>query len=102
MFSGSFATTGSWERAKQRSPPSRRRPPKRVRDQEKTCPVLHPLQKMVISQNLLRKTPRRSLLRRRITKCPRAIARYFSLPLVDRPHAVSLLVEHLVWTPALR
>src|SRR6266850_540190 len=65
MFSGSFATTGSWERPKLRSPPSRRQPPKRVRGQEKTCPVLHPLQKMVISQNLLRKTPRRSLLRRR-------------------------------------
>src|SRR6266566_4571859 len=71
---------GSWGRARRRSPPSRRRPPKRVRDQGTTWPVLHPPQKMVINQNWLGKTPRRSRPRRRITRCPRGIARCFSSP----------------------
>src|SRR6266568_3360610 len=41
----------------------------------KTWVALHPLQKMVISQRLPRKIHRERPLRRRITKCPRGIAR---------------------------
>src|SRR6266478_9072686 len=44
----------------------------------KTWVALHPLQKMVISQRLPRKIHRKRPLRRRITKCPRGIARCFS------------------------
>ncbi len=50
----------------------------KVRNQEKTWPVLHPLQKMVINRNLLRKILRRSPPRPRTTKCPRGIERSFS------------------------